>query len=774
METDKTNTLAERECATCKKKFTPDASRAGAEHCAECSEKSGAAAEPAILNPPSSPHSPLEAAFSVAAPATAAGEFQYMPGGTYTVHLHRLGKPLTVTVQVDREGAAALQQQFEAVSSRSRHKPFMDFNHKKESASFWPTRFLWRDAPEPGIYVQGEWSKRGREAIEGKEYRAFSGTFHTDAQIETRRARGSEEQFVPAGKPGSEALAARIVCHDEAGLCFGGLVNAPAFEAIQPLFAKSAENTLPGASAPGAGTGAEGPTSPQQTKPPQQRPSRQMNEPTTLDPAALQARQTQLEQKIADLEATGGDTNAAIQLIEAKSELKELALQKELAAAKAEKAQLEARETQRKEQEADAAVEVMKSNGQIPMLDKELAASYRDKFVKDPTLIPLVVKASRGQHALEGRRTPNGNAPLVAITREANQAVLNALCASITKNREGTSMEAKKREAREFATLYAREISARLREGDPIPLEADNSFGTLSQTLVSTRTLELLTLQFPLLQAIATDMSDEIVKYGDSLYTRVVGIPSVTTYNQSTGWGASDMTTTDVSITYNQKKGVDVRIDDQSINSTVRRLFDEIAPAQAYALGKNVVDYIYALITSAFTNTVTEAGLTTFGRSTVIDIGGILDDAANPEMGRTILLNRPYFSALEKDPNITNLAAFQKSEIIERGVLPDVSGFKVIKAVNLPATVISGTKVLKGFGFTRSALVLATRLSADYINALPGAGNGRLTVITTPGGFSANQVQYVDNQLATANQRLEIIYGASRGQVAAGALLTDV
>ena len=54
-----------------------------------------------------------------------------------------------------------------------------------------------------------------------------------------------------------------------------------------------------------------------------------------------------------------------------------------------------------------------------------------------------------------------------------------------------------------------------------------------------------------------------------------------------------------------------------------------------------------------------------------------------------------------------------------------------------------------------------------------GAGNGTLQVVTTPGGFSANLVQYVNHGTAAAVQRLEVMYGASRGQIAAGALLTD-
>ncbi len=371
------------------------------------------------------------------------------------------------------------------------------------------------------------------------------------------------------------------------------------------------------------------------------------------------------------------------------------------------------------------------------------------------------------------------------ISREDNLSVLNRLSA-IYARQPSVPYEDRRLAAREFAALYAKEIVPRIKEGDAIPLRGANSLGTLAATIASVRTLELLTLDLPDLSRISTDLSSEIVSYGDTLKTRIVGIPSVVTYNQSTGWAASDKVDVDVPIIYNQYKGVQITLDAQSIAGTVRHLFEETAPAQAYALGKSIVDYVYTLITAANFPGVTlaasstgvavptiAAGLGAFGRSTIIDLGGCLDDNANPQKGRTLILNRIYHSGLKKDTAIVSLATYQKPEIIEAGLLPYIEDFSVIKAVNLPATAI-GTQTLKGFAFTKSALVLASRLSANYMNTIPGAGNGLLTVISTPSGFSGNQVQFVDNNKATANQRLEVIYGAAAGQPNAGQILTDV
>jgi hypothetical protein len=635
--------------------------------------------------------------------------FLWMPAGPTFLSCHWGKRAWDGWVSCERGDEAKLNAAIET-HSREGHKPFTDFDHQRKEASTWPKRFVWSDSPKPGIYEVPEWSKRGLEAVQNKEYRGFSPTFFVDNY-------GVTSPENPARLLGAPAV-------------MGGLTNLPAFrEEMLPLWcAEHPESAL--AKTKTTTTAAL---------------NRYMKQETIIDTAALQAHQSQLEM--------------------------------ELAAEREKRAALEAAEITRREQNADAAVERLKLSGAIAMLDKELAASYRQKFINDPTLIPLLARAD-GHPALEGRKTHNPSAaPLglgrVTITREATRAALNHMIELNARNYAGGTLEAKRDTARDFARMYASEITPRLKEGDDIPLEADNSFGTLSQTLVSVAVLERLFLEFPLLKAVFTDFSDQIVNYGDTLKTRVVGIPSVVTYNQSTGWSNSDMQTTDVSMTYDQKKGVQIAIDDQTLGSTVRRLFEEIVPGQAYALGKDMVDYIYALITSAYTNTVTAAGLGTFGRGTVVDIGGILDDTANPEIGRTLLLNRPYFSALEKDPTIVNLAAFQRPEIIEKGTLPDVGGFKVIKAVNLPATAI-GAATLKGFAFTRSAIVLASRLGADYMRQMGAAANGTLQVVTTPNGFSANLVRFVDNKLAAGYQRLEIIYSGSRGQIAAGAVLTDV
>lgn len=679
----------------------------------------------------------LTARNAIAAPESALAEFMYMPGGLQKISCTKGTKQVDVEVIIDQAAAQNLQKQLDLVKGKSAHRPYFDFNHDDEEASFWPESFAWRDTPKPGVYVRGEWSAKGREAVSGKMYRAFSPVFHVDNE---------------------KAKPARVICADAAGLNFGGLVNSPAFRENLPFWAKHS-GTSPGA----------------QTQ------HHKMNEEQM---AALRAKIATMEHELAGLQAADNKSAESAELIVAKNnELQAGKLELERAELHAENAELQKQIHEVRASQAKEHVRVAVARGAIKAKDAATQAFWETELTNHPEKITALNAVGSSPALAPSPITARSYAPNVIISRESNFGVLKSMGGLIARNAEvTTAYKDKVGLARDFAAIYAKEIVPRLKEGDDIPLSAadalGNTLGTLAATITSVRTLELLTLTFPSLKAIATDFSDQIVSYGDTLKTRFVGIPAVVTYDQTNGWSSSGMTTTDVSITYNQLKGVQIVIDQQTIAGTIRRLFDEIAPAQAYALGKDMVDYVYAIITAAaFANTpTTGATAPSFGRSTVIDVGGALDDNGNPEMGRTLLLNRPVFSQLAKDSTIITMAAFSRNQIITDGMnqttLPNVEGFNVIKAVNLPGTAIGGA-TLKGFGFTKSALCLATRLSADYASALAGANNGNLTVVSTPAGFSANQVQFVNHILARSYQRLEVIYGASAGQPLAGQILTN-
>jgi hypothetical protein len=649
-----------------------------------------------------------------AAPA----EFMYMPAGTHTITAFRGGKPTTVTVVVDAGTASALNGTLKAYESAGPHKPFLDFNHEGGEASAWPREFIFKDADggkPAGVYCRCDWTKPGLDAIQGKSFRAFSPEFFLD-------------KYVNDPKNPSRVTSAP--------LAMGGLVNKPAFRAISPLWAREAGEQ-------GAGSG---------------EPEEIISAGESAATETNKQKDTQMKENGTAVAATAAtDNDSAIKAKDAKIVELETALQASQAAVKAHNKAL-----------ADTAVKAAVARGALPAQDKAIQAKYASLIESDPSNVVLL-ETLPGNQAVQGRASSHAR---IEVVREDPATAVKAYDGERNASMRGGIYQ------REFMPLMAKgEMGAALQAyrrqltGDAV--QATNSFGTLVSNIISQRVLELLRFQLPGLNRITTDFSDEQVKYGQGVVSRYNGIPTVGTYNTGTGYPViSTAASTDVTVTINQHKCVELALNAEELSGTPRRLFDEQAPAMAYALAKDLIDYVYALITAAnFTETATAAAAVDFGRSVVIDIAKALTDRGVPlgSQFRTLLLNTEYFAALAKDNTIVTLAAYQQANIITEGNLPNVHGFQVVEAPNLPTT---GS--LTGFGMSKSALVGATRLPIDYTSILPGASNGAVSTIKDPdSGASCLQTLYVNHTLGTANMRLAWMYGAAKGQIKAGQLLTS-
>ncbi len=119
------------------------------------------------------------------------------------------------------------------------------------------------------------------------------------------------------------------------------------------------------------------------------------------------------------------------------------------------------------------------------------------------------------------------------------------------------------------------------------------------------------------------------------------------------------------------------------------------------------------------------------------------------------------------------LAGFQDRSIVEQyDTMPPVSGFQLFNTPFLPNPTVNTSKAMHGFCGTLDSLALATRLPADYTQALPGAANGVARTITEPdSGLSVMLVQYVNHDLGSAISRVSLMYGAAIGNKLTGQLI---
>ena len=329
--------------------------------------------------------------------------------------------------------------------------------------------------------------------------------------------------------------------------------------------------------------------------------------------------------------------------------------------------------------------------------------------------------------------------------------------------------------AAEQAGIWAREISPALRSGWNPSLAAadgtDTNLQTLSGTLVVQKVLELMRANYPILAAVTSDFSSERLALNQEVTSHIVAIPGVKTYSATLGWADATPTAVDVHLTIDKHIGVPLTFHGNVIGMSLVNLFDLLAPAASAALAKDMVTSLYALMTVGnFTNAALAEDLASFGRSNVIDLATALTKRGVPleADNRTLLLSSDYFGALSKDPNITTLATRGQPEPGERTSLSAVADFRVVNTPTLPST---GNMV--GFAFSRSALVIGSRLAGDYMKGMPQASYGNRYIVTDPQlGLAVQVVDYVDHKMATATRRLSLMYGVAVGNSDAGQILT--
>ena len=704
----------------------------------------------------------------------------YFPSGVHSITPSQNKKAVDVLVEVNAQTAREMQEQLEALNDSGK-RPYFSFgddSHASDQASFWPSKFFWATRQDAtgkmatGVWVTGEWSDEGKRVVEGKVFRCFSPTFFVDAVRNDPK------------RP------AQIICERDAGPNMGALVNDPAFEKISPLWAKNAANNLP--SRDGEQRRSSGNN--------QQETNMQVNE--TI--AELEARITTLESEIAASSAKT-DPSSKTELRAKRAELKEAEATLKLAKAQDEFDKGKALLVARREQDADAEIARLENIGYVQPRETEKKTELRAKFVNDPSLIgmfgagPKVAALEAGRKA-QGANVPASTGP-VRIGADMRGALRSmAITAKQSANKD-QDLKTKFDASREIGRIYKAEIAPLLAKGEYFPLNAadysggdglaDNTLGILSGTLVAQRTLDLYKFEFPVLGSITTDFSDQPAQFGQTTVTRIIVVPAVLTYNNTadaTGRpvGYTIVTpaqTIDAPITLNKHRAVDVVFDANTLASTTRNLFAEQAEANAYALGLDVVNALYANITpanfgnNAGDNAPFSVPVINYGRPTFSKAKRVFNLQGVPFTNRFALSSSYMQEQLEQDPTLVSLAVFQKPEIITDAQLPMINRFLPYEAPNLPATAVPGVGngTLAAFFAHKTALLMQSRIPNDWSTVLgTNSGYGQVSVVTNPDtGLSVLLVQFSNPQSAHAEYRLALIYGTAKGNSKGGQIVTN-
>lgn len=628
----------------------------------------------------------------------------WMPGGVHTINASKCGRPLTLTMSVDARGSDTMQRALRKHLSAGKQRPWLDFDHKGEAASGWLIEFAWRQAPEPGIYARVEWSEAGRAAIEGKAYRAFSPKWY-------------ETDSDP-----SEV--------DGAPLNMGGLVNDPAFKQIAPFWAKDNSGQA-------AVTGDNNSSSTQQTS----------MTPTPTELAAAQSRIAELEAKNSELE---GKIDVDVQAAKTEAEEARAALE----AAKREADALKAESESRRKRDAEACVASAVSRGAIAPKDEVTAKKWTDLIYADPRNADLLSKLP-GKVALTAGMITR---PAVEIIKADTKDLLRGFIMASNP--------------RERGAFFRKELSPLIDKGENIthriPVEATNTLGTLINTLVSQRTLELVVSKRPQLKGVVTDFSDEVKALNDVVKTRTIGLPTVQTF----GGTVSATADTDVTVTLDLHKEVRYTFTAAEVVGTSRNLVAERSEAMAVALGNSMVDALAALCNESNfgtgNQTIKATASTDF--TTITAIAKAMNVAGVPDTYRFGWVNSSVAEALRNDEIV--MANFDRGPLASAyGHWTNLVGFNdVWEYPALPNNSVN----LTGFFGSRSALIIASRIPRDPSSISAAGYPGILTVVTDPvTGLSVLNNEFVAADTFDVNCRMICLYGVDLGQASCGHTLVS-
>jgi hypothetical protein len=635
-------------------------------------------------------------------------EIVWMPKGEHQLNAYTAGgKPVQATVLCDEAGAQSIQASFEEIITAGR-RVYLDKDHQDGEATAWVTGFRWD--PAQGIMAKVEWTSLGEQLLRGKVYYSFSPVFFTNKKTN----RVSKLLF---------------------GHAAGSLVNAPAFGAAMPALIAA---RLAGAESTNPASGGS-PDNPQQNQ------NRTMK---ALLVKILAALAVEIPADATEDQLVALATKHIDKLPQAGAEGE--ALKGQLAELQA----LKAKDAARRKADAKAVVDAAVARGAIPAKDEAIQAKWQGMIEANPEHAELLA-ALPGNPALQRVTQPGAG---VILAKDNLVPILQAYAA--------------KKSPAERGAIYARDIRDVIAKPGFLlgPILAENSLGTVAGDLVVQRSLTLLKASFPWLTKISTDFSAEGAKFGQPIITRLRAVPTAQSFVPGTGYARQAATLTDVPVTIDQHKGVEIAFTANELASTSRDLFGEQAEGCHYGLGAALINTVLALLTVANFPYESVEAANDVDADTMDALSAALTGRLVPDMARIGLLSSATYRKLGKDTSIVNLAAFRREEIITQGVLPPIKGIQPFEVVGLP----SGEN-LTGFAGTPDALALVTRVPNDYTAVMPDvAGNGTVQIVTNPDtGISVMLVRYVDHKAAESAWRVALMWGAAKGNPKCGQRLVS-
>jgi len=283
-----------------------------------------------------------------------------------------------------------------------------------------------------------------------------------------------------------------------------------------------------------------------------------------------------------------------------------------------------------------------------------------------------------------------------------------------------------------------------------------NTFTNVSNgRAVAQRALTILIDRFPWFNgAAAANFSDVPANKGDAITTHLATIAGAGTYSTTQGYVPTDRTLASYSVTLNTIAHQTVAINDDEKASSAINLIDRLASSAAYAVGKKVVDDMLALVTSAYSSTLSATSVT---YSQIVDLAQELDKNLVSKANRYAVLSPANYATLIKDSTI--IANAQRTgDVVQSGVAGVLAGVSVYDYTDIS----KATAATKGFAAQQEAFLFASRALE-----VPGNYPGSVENVTEPeSGLTMQVREWFNPDLGTTNRSYILLYGVARGVTA--------
>ncbi len=249
-----------------------------------------------------------------------------------------------------------------------------------------------------------------------------------------------------------------------------------------------------------------------------------------------------------------------------------------------------------------------------------------------------------------------------------------------------------------------------------------NTLNGINLAAIAQSVLDNLSAQHTPVSAFTTDFSSEIADQGESITTRIA--TAVSAGDASSGYSATDVTSSAKTVTLNQHKHFTMAFTDLEIAKGGMNMLERtfVRPA-THAVINSMVDALMALVVnSEFGNKATVTS-SNFGADDVATLAGDLTTLNVPKDERALIIKPAYYASLAQDNAIQASYASTLDDSIRNHSVPRVHGFNVYEYSDIP----SNSENLEGFACGPEALLIAARQPA-----IPQNWSGAVESVTDP------------------------------------------